>query len=74
MFRETCKSAPMNATASKIGNASEAANLLGVKVNTVLRWQRMGLIPVIKMGHRSYLFDLERVRDAVLKLEIPAQD
>lgn len=46
------------------------AGELDKPVSTVRRWSRMGLIPVIKVGWRTRLYDPERVRAALQKLEV----
>lgn len=46
----------------------EAADMLGVSRNTVYRWIRLGMIPVVQMGKRGkYLIPRESI-DALVKL------
>lgn len=45
------------------------AAALNLKVSTVQRWSRLGLIPVIRMGHRTRLYNLDSVRAAILQHE-----
>ena len=45
---------------------------LGVPVSCVQRWARMRIIPSIRAGWRTRLYDPERVRAALDRLETTA--
>lgn len=53
-------------------NTKELAADLNKPISTVQRWARMRLIPCIRLGHRTRLYDPERVRAALQKLEVKA--
>jgi DNA-binding transcriptional MerR regulator len=36
-------------------------------ISAVQRWARMGIIPVVKVGHRTRYYDPEAVRKALLR-------
>jgi hypothetical protein len=41
-------------------------------ISTIQRWVRLGIIPSIQIGHRTWLFDPEAVRKALLEKTVPA--
>jgi predicted site-specific integrase-resolvase len=44
----------------------------GVTKRTIVSWRRAGLIPFIKLGYRTYRYDLERVLTALGRREVKA--
>ena len=46
------------------------ATALGLSVSTVRRWRDSRLIPYTKVGHRSVFYDIDRVRQALDRLEV----
>jgi len=45
----------------------------GVKAFTIKRWGRIGLIPVVSLGHRTKRFHLPSVQAALLKRQLKAK-
>lgn len=41
-------------------------------VSTIRRWARMRIIPSVRVGWRTRLYDPERVKGALQKLEVAA--
>jgi hypothetical protein len=41
-------------------------------ISTIQRWVRRGIILSIQVGHRTWLFDPEAVRKALLEKTVPA--
>ena len=56
----------------KITNIKGLSEELGPPVRTLRTLQYKRIIPVIKTGHRSCLFDVEKVRAALEKFEVKA--
>ena len=46
----------------------ELAKTLNVAPYTIKKWRRTGKIPAVKMGDRTFWFDLPSVKAAILKL------
>lgn len=42
----------------------------GVSARTISRWRRCRLLPFIKIGYRTYLFDVDQCDAALRRLEI----
>jgi excisionase family DNA binding protein len=51
-------------------NKSELARKLGESDRTIQRWQQRGLIPCIRMGHRSLRFRLDAVLEALDRKQV----
>jgi hypothetical protein len=49
------------------------AEALGSKLSTVRTWRTKGLIPFIKTGHKSIMYQLPAVLAALEKMEQPAK-
>lgn len=61
----------MNALTSKsrLLTIGELASELGLSVRTIRTLQYKRAIPVIKLGHRTQVFDEQKVRAAIAKFE-----
>jgi predicted site-specific integrase-resolvase len=49
------------------------AQTLGAQVSTIRTWRYKGLIPFIKTGHKSIMYQLPAVLAALEKMEQPAE-
>lgn len=58
---------------SKLLTAEQLAEETGFAVRTILRFGRAGVIPVIKLGHRTLRYDKGHVEAALLRREIQAR-
>jgi excisionase family DNA binding protein len=59
---------------TKLVNAKTIADEYQKPKSTIQRWARKGLIPCIRMGWRTLLFDPEAVHRALLKKTVPEQE
>lgn len=48
-------------------NATDLAELIGVSPETIRRWTRMGFITGHQPGGRRYMYDIDEVREALVK-------
>jgi excisionase family DNA binding protein len=49
----------------KLVDARSIARAVGVTAETILAWQRRGLIPAYRAGHKPVRFDLDEVKKAL---------
>ena len=55
---------------SKLLNIFELAEAKNRSVREVRTWRQKGIIPFLKLGHRTCLFDLEKVNEALARFEV----
>jgi hypothetical protein len=56
----------------KLHNIFELSAEIGRSVREVRTFQQKGIIPFLKLGHRTHLYDLAKVQAALAAYEIPA--
>ena len=56
----------------KLLNTVQLSKELGPPVRTIRAWQKLGIIPVIKIGERQYWYDPVKVRASLERLELKA--
>ena len=54
----------------KLIKSKELAVLLGLRVDTVLRWARQGILPRLKLSRNVIRFDAEEVQKAIREKNI----
>ena len=59
-----------NPSNSKLLNDQQVADALGLAVSAIRRLRYERKIPFIRLGHRSVIMDLPKVRAALDKLEV----
>ena len=64
--------APLTKMKTQLVSTKEQARILNRPVSTIQRWARMQIIPSIKIGWRTQLFDPEKVLAALEQLEVKA--
>ena len=53
-------------------NIQQLSVEIGPPVRSLRTWMHQGKIPFIRVGHRTVLFDPDKVREALNRLEVKA--
>jgi hypothetical protein len=53
-------------------NIRQLSAEMGPPVRSIRTWMHQGKIPFIRVGHRTCLFDPDKVREALNRLEVKA--